>query len=148
MSMYKQFKTNDNLEIRGIILDYGDFRVTIARAGGANKRYDKILDLKAKPYKRAIQLGTISAEKDAELMREVYAEAVILKWEVVVERDEEDNRIFKEGIEAPNGSVIPFSRENVLMTLKNLPDLMKDIQEQANKVSLFREEELEEDAKN
>ena len=34
MSMYGQFKTSDTLEIQGVVIDYGDFRVTLARAGG------------------------------------------------------------------------------------------------------------------
>ena len=32
MRMYEQFKTNPALEQTGIELDYGDFRITIARA--------------------------------------------------------------------------------------------------------------------
>jgi hypothetical protein len=69
----------------------------------------------------------------ARLMREVYADTVILGWEGVTGRDK-----------AP----LAFTRENVLQVLTDLPDLFADIQEMSNKVALFREEIREDDAKN
>ena len=40
------------------------------------------------------------------------------------------------------------TRDEMIKQFTDLPDLFKDIQEQAGKVSLFRSAELEEDAKN
>lgn len=142
MSMYEQFKTSDNLEVKGIHLDYGGFRVTIARAGGANKRFAKIADAKSKPYRRAIQTETLDADVSMRLLREVYAEAVVVNWEV----KQEDKWV--QGIEGPDGKVLPFNRGNILKTFEALPDLFMDIQSQATKVGLYRETMLEEDSKN
>jgi len=142
MSMYKLFKTDPNLEKAGIVVDYGDFRVTLARAGGGNRRFAQVLEAKTKPFKRAIQTEMMDNERGLQLLRETYAEAVILNWEV---RQGED---WVQGIEAPDGSVMEFSVANVLETFKNLPDLFTDLQEQASKAALFRQTVRENDAGN
>ncbi|HNQ98406.1 MAG TPA: hypothetical protein PKN52_00320 [Trueperaceae bacterium] len=140
--MYKLFKTDPNLEKAGIVVDYGDFRVTLARAGGGNRRFAQVLEAKTKPFKRAIQTEMMDNERGLQLLRETYAEAVILNWEV---RQGED---WVQGIEAPDGSVMEFSVANVLETFKNLPDLFTDLQEQASKAALFRQTVRENDAGN
>lgn len=142
MSMYGQFQTDTSLETQGLIIDYGSFRVTIARAGGANKRFSKTLESKTKPFKRAIQTDTMDNERGLEILREVYAEAIVLNWET-----KKDNT-FVQGIEAQDGSLLPFSKENVVATFKNLPDLFTDIQQQAEKSALFRKLLQEQDSKN
>jgi len=146
--MYRMFKTDESLEKNGILIDYTYFRVTIARAGGGNKKFTRVMEAKAKPNKRAIQTETIEPEKILELLREAYAESIILNWEVKVGEDEDKNPIYKQGIEGPDGKLMPFTKENVLKTLRVLPDLFTDLQEQATKSALFREEIREADAKN
>jgi ABC-type nitrate/sulfonate/bicarbonate transport system ATPase subunit len=142
--MYKQFGTDENLEKRGIELDYGDFVVTVARAGGANKKFAKVLEARSKPYRRAIQTETMDPERGKRLMQEVYAEAVILNWET---RDE--NGELQKGIENPDGGeLLPVTQENIVKTFQLLPDLWVDIQEQSGKVALFRKTILEEDSGN
>lgn len=149
MGMYDQFKTDGNLETSGIVIDYGDFRVTIARAGGANKRFEKTLEQKTKAYKRAIATETLSNDKSKAILREVYAEAVVLKWEVrkPAKKDGEQDT-WDLGIEGPSGDVLPYSTDNVIATFKALPDLFSDLMEQAQKVSLFRAAVLEAEAGN
>ena len=133
MSMYKTFATESDFEINGISLDYGSFRVKIARAGGKNKRFAKVLEAKAKPFRRAIQTEMMDQEQGLELLRQVYAEAVILNWETLVDGE------WKVGIEGPDGDLLAFSKENIVMTLKNLPDLFQDIKDAADKAALFRQ---------
>jgi hypothetical protein len=160
--MYKQFQTDANLEKAGVDLDYGDFIVTIARAGGANKRFEKVLEAKTKSVKRAIQTDTLDNERGKAILRDVYAEAVVLKWAVKVKADAkgkpleplqvaqegDEHTVFVEGIEGPNGDVMAASTENIAATFKALPDLFADIQEQAQKVALFRQAVQEAEAKN
>lgn len=140
MSMYKQFKTDDTLEKQGVVIDYGPFRVTVARAGGANKRFQLLLDAKSKPFKRAIQLETLPVETADRIMREVYAEAVVLKWETNTAPEDSPEPQWVEGIEQPDGSVAPATKENIEAAFIALPDLFADIREQAGKAALFREE--------
>jgi len=54
---------------------------------------------------------------------EAYAEAVILGWD---------------GVAGPDGAPLPFTRENAVKLMLDLPDLFRDVQEQATKAALFR----------
>lgn len=135
MSLYKQFKNDDDMEIhQGIDLDYGGGPViTVRRAGGANKAYGAVLSAKMRPYERQIQAGNLDDDTASRLLSEVYAEAVILGWK---------------GVAGDKGQVLSFSKENVVRVLTDLPDLFRDIQEQAGKLANFRRAEVEETAKN
>jgi hypothetical protein len=53
-----------------------------------------------------------------------------------------------ENVTDSTGKVLPFSYENCLKVFNDLPDLFKDIQEQAQRSALFRAELLERDAGN
>lgn len=136
MSMYGLFKTNTDAEQTGVIIDYGTFRVTIARAGGANKRYSKVLETKTRPYRRALETDTMSEERGIGILHEVYAETVVLNWEV---QTDTVKNTWKQGIESPTGDILPYTTENVIKTFGMLPDLFLDIQAQAQKIAMFRE---------
>lgn len=142
MSMYKQFKTSSNLEEQGIILDYGDFRIRVARAGGSNKKYSKLLDVESRPYQRAIAQKVMDNNRALDIVKAVFAEAVIMSWETKV------NDKWISGLEGPDGKVIPATVENIINVFNDLPDLFADIQEQAQNIALFREELLEASEKN
>ena len=133
-NMYDLFRSDANAEKEGIALDYGEFRVTIARAGGANKRYAKLLNLMAKPYQRLIQLDQLDNEKALDILKEVYADCVVKNWEVKSEDGE-----WVTGIESPDGGgLLEVTKTNVLATFMALPDLFADVREQAEKGALFR----------
>lgn len=135
MSFYETFGTDKNLESgEGVNLDYGnDGIITIHRAGGSNTKYQRVAAQKLKPFQRKIQNGTIDAEAIRNVMAEIYAEAVIIGWK---------------GVKYADGKDIKFTKENCIKLLTDLPDLFNDIQEQADKISLFRKEEAEEIIKN
>lgn len=142
-SMYKQFETDTTLEKKGIVLDYGPFRVTIARAGGANDRYAKVLERESKPYRRALETQTMDATIALKMMYKVYAESIVLNWEVL-----QKNKSYKKGIEGPKGNLLPFTKDNVIATFMALQDLYLDIFDQAQLSALFRQEDLDGEAKN
>lgn len=139
MSLFKLFKTDEGIEKSGIVLQYGKtedgrpINIRIARAGGSNTRFTKLVEQKTKPYRRQIQNDLMDPKVGDELMMEVFAEVVVLGWENVEEED---------------GTPIPFNRENCISVFKRLPDLFKDVQEQATKSALFRASILETEAKN
>lgn len=139
MSLYKQFKTDKNVEKEGIVLNYGknskgaDIEIRIARAGGANVQYAKLLEAKTKPYRRQIQNETLDNDVAEKITKEVYAKAVVLGWS---------------GVEDENGKELEFSFENCMKLFDDLPDLWTDIQQQSTKAALFRADILEQDAKN
>ena len=139
MSLYKQFETDREVEKTGIVLDYGmnskkrPIQIRIARAGGANERYSKLLELRTKPYRRQIQNETLDNAVAEKITKEVYAQTVVLGWNGVEDRD---------------GNDMPFTQENCVKLFTDLPDLWSDVQSQSTRASLFRAEILEADAKN
>lgn len=139
MSLYSQFKTDNTLERNGIVLEYGEnaegkpISIRIARAGGANSHYTKLIEARVKPYRRQIQNETIERTMVEKLLREVYAEAVVLGWENVTDAQ---------------GNDLPFTVQNCVKLFEDLPDLFQDIQDQSHRAALFREDILEQDAKN
>lgn len=136
-----QLKTDTNAEIKGILLEYPQYAnedgsipsIRIARAGGANDAYQKCLDVKFKPHRRAVQQNALPRKTFEKLVREAYAETVILGWENV--QDEA-------------GKPIEFNAKNAYDLLDKLPELFKDIQEQSNEAALFRADIQEMAAKN
>lgn len=139
MSLYKLFKTNENLETDGIWLEYGQtekgepVRIKIARAGGHNVAFSKALEKATRPYKKAIQTGMLDNKTADKLYKDVFADTVVLDWI---------------NVEGPDGQPMEFKRENVLKLFEDLPDLFADLREQANNVALFREEVREVDLGN
>lgn len=130
---YALFETDSSREKGGIEIDYGDFKIYIARAGGANKAYQKSLEVKSRPFRRAIQAETLDPETMTAIMREVYADTVILRWEGVTDRD---------------GNDLPFTKDNCIKLFTDLPDLFEDVMSMAQKSSLFKTEMQEAEAKN
>ena len=143
MSMMSQFKTDPELETSGVEVDYGEFAVRIARAGGANKEYQKTLEKKTQPYRRAIDQGVFPRERLEAILMEVFSEAVVLNWYVGEESDR------KRGIEDPDsGKIVEPTPAAILKVFKALPDLFWDLHEQAGKLAVFRRAAVEEESKN
>lgn len=142
MGLYDTFETDKSLEVEGVFLDYGDFRVRVAHSGGSNKSYLAQLETKLKPLRRALEAGSISDERAAAIMRQIFAKTIIKDWQTLVDGE------WQQGIEARDGSILEFNEENVIATLTALPKLFQDIQEQANSIANFRAKELEAEAKN
>lgn len=142
VSPYQQFKTDNKIEQDGVFLDYGGFRLKIARAGGANVRFNKILQAKFKPHKRLMAMDNMEDELARKLMAEAYAEGVVLGWDSVV-----DDKVVPYILDE-KGEKMEFNRENCIKLLLDLPDLFSDLQTQANAISNFRVEERKEATKN
>jgi hypothetical protein len=139
-SPYALFGTDQNMEKKGIVLDYGGFSIRIARAGGSNKSFAKALELKLKPYRRAMQTDTMDEAVADKLMKEAYAEQVVLGWA---------STAYGEGkIPGKDGQAVAFTKEACIQLFSDLPDLYADIREQAQRAVLFKSEETELDAKN
>lgn len=133
MSIYS-FKTNKAAETeKGIVLDYGAEKIRVLRAGRSNRKYSELLSKRMRPHQRQISDNTLDPDTAEKIMTEVYADSIIIGWE---------------GVCYPNGDPMPYTRDNVIRLLLDLPDLFADIQEQAQKLSNFREEEIEADRKN
>lgn len=130
---YKMFETDRNLETDGITIDYGDFKFKVARAGGSNTKYNKMIDRETKPFRRQINAGSIDNDVLDKILKKVFAKTVVLSWENVKDKD---------------GNLIEFSYENCLKLFEDLPDLFTDLREQAANMELFKTEIIEGEAKN
>lgn len=146
MSLFKQFKTDAEVEKKGILLDYGPNKdlepvdgvhpriaIRVARAGGSNEAYLKRLEARAKPLRRQIQMETVDRTQLEQLVKDVYAETVVLGWENVTDVD---------------GKLMEFNKQNCIKLFEALPDLFQDIQEQSQRAALYRASIREDDAKN
>lgn len=157
MSMYKQLQTDPALEKKGVETNYGTFRVTLARAGGANKQYERLLEARTQPHRRAMKTENMDNDVALEIMRGVYADSIILHWET-----KNTDGQWVVGIEAPpkkddKGNpvyddspleILPYTRENVIQTMETLPEVLNWFVEDANKLALYRVQFLEDDSKN
>ncbi len=149
MSLYKQFKTDGSVEKDGVVLEYGisskgkTISIRIARAGGANIRFAKLMEAKVKPHRRSIQNETMDTFLAEQIAKQVYAETVVLGWEnvefPVLDKDGNNTDVMEE---------LPYTVENCVRLFTDLPDLYMDIQEQAGRAALFRADIREVDAKN
>lgn len=139
MSLYKAFGTNAELENKGIELavatndDGSVVKFFVSRAGKGNKKYQKALETVFKPYRRQMQLGTMSEETASSLMTEIFATTILKGWE---------------NVQTEDGKDLPFNKENAVKLLTDLPELYDTLTAAANDVANFRDETLEEDAKN
>lgn len=132
-SPYAHFQTSNNLEVEGVIIDYGDFKIKIARAGGSNTRFSNAMMKHCKPHRKAIQSGTINDKVWRRLLAQIYAESVVLGWDGMVDA---------------KGKDLPFTVENCVKLFIDLPDFFDQIISEAENFRLFKEEEDEDLAGN
>ena len=134
MSTYESFRTDPKLEQEGIELDLGEAgQFQLARAGGANKRYQKRLQALMRPHRRLLQAGELPEEVAQKVLAQVYAECIILDWENVT---------------GPDGEELKFSVENCVRLMLDLPDLFVTVRATAEDATLYRQVIREVDAGN
>lgn len=123
-SFYDKFQTDTNYETgEGVVLNYGELgKIRIHRAGGRNTRFQNLRQARFKPYTRQLQNDTMDESVARQIAIEVYAKTVIVGWDGVKDRD---------------GSDLPFTEENVIRLMTDLPDLFRDIQTAAEDRSMF-----------
>ena len=129
-NIYEMFETNDMLEQQGIWVNYGSAgKFLVARSGGANTHFAKVLEMKMRPYRKQ----TLNNEVAADILMESFVEAALLGWDGVKDR---------------KGKAIKFSKENAIKLFKELPDLFSDLREQSSQMSNYQYGDVEDDAGN
>ncbi len=131
-SIYQIFGTDKDLEEKGFCLAYGEAEFIIARAGGANTKYQRVMERKMRPHRAAINAGTMDDEVMKKLLAEAYSEAVIFAWT---------------GVNDKKGKSLPFNKENVVKILLDLPELFIEIVQESQRIKNYVEAAAEEDAK-
>lgn len=141
MSLYKQFATSCEKETEGVEIQLPEAEnddgtvptFIISRMGKSNKRYSKALEAATRPYRRQIELGTMNNDKAEEIFMGVFVDTVLKGWKNV--RDE-------------SNKVLEFSKQAALKLFTDLPEVYERLQEEAKLTANFRDETLEEEAKN
>ena len=134
MGIYNTFGTDNGLEKNGVWMDVdGETRFLVARIGTSGSGYDKRLRVAAKPYRRLIENEKADLEVVRKIMTETFAKTALLDWRNV--KDEE-------------GNDIPFSKENAVKLLTELPELANLLLDFARDYQNYRRAQLEEDGKN
>jgi len=149
MSLYDTYSTDTAKEEQGVEFIYaGAAKLRIARAGGANKRYQKAVERITKPYRTAIDRSRCPIETLRHLLMQAVAEACILDWHTHTRDTETGEYSWVPGIEGTDGTIVPVTAENMVALFKHLPDFFEEVQADANAYGSFQEAGLEEDAKN
>ena len=131
---YSLFGTDKNLESGdGVSLDYPGFSITIRRAGGSNVDFSRVLSEKLRPYRKKLDKGTMDDKVSEKILLETYAETVVINWKNVKDR---------------KGHDMPCTAHNCVKLFTDLPDLFRDVQDQANDYKLFLEDQEELEEKN
>jgi hypothetical protein len=128
--LYDIFETSKSHETQGVDFEISKgVRFTLARAGGANKKYQQIMTKLMQPYQREFNNGTMDSEKMQDIIVLAFVKGCLLGWEGVTDRA---------------GQPLEFNEGNALKLFAELPDLFFALNEQANKVANYRIEQVEE----
>ena len=131
MDLFKAFATDSVAELEGVIVEYGDAKLRIARQG--NPAYRKTMNELVKRHKAVLDTKGEAAEACAtDLTIEVMSRHILLGWE---------------GFEY-KGAPLPYSRAKAYEMLKAHPDFRDFVSEAANEMERYKIAEDEADVKN
>jgi len=138
----KMYQTVPTLETKGVVIQYDEgVEITVARAGGANKKFAKVLTKLSKPHRRAIQTETVPEGVERELVLRTYAQTVVMGWKGIT-------KDIITGNDTDASEELPCVEENIVAVFTALPDLFEDVAKMSQDISLYRAEVLEDDSKN
>lgn len=133
-SLYDMYETDPNLERDGVWYQFSPkIKFLLARAGGANVKFSKVTEAKFMPHRRQLENKTIDTDLMQDLMKEIFAETVILDWVGVTDKA---------------GKKIPCNKQNILKLFKDLPDLYKEIEDEATRLAHYLLKQVDDDSGN
>lgn len=116
-AIYDRFITDPGKETSGVVKDFGDFVVTIKRAGGANEAFGIALAKAFAPYHQVMELNEMPEQKTRELYYEVTARTNIVCWSFKAKDPSDPKKtVLLQGLgyaEDGNG-VVPATPENII----------------------------------
>lgn len=140
---YGDFTTDEEATSKGIMIDYGAFRVRVALVDDTNKAFSKLKSTLFKPLQHKIETKTVSDEEVMEVLQKAFASKGILSWEV-----KGDDGNFVTGIQLPSGEIAEVTTANILAVFTERSRVFKDLYKQASDYTLFRKAELDDERKN
>lgn len=133
MSLYARFKTDQNREITGVVHEVDDgVTVTLARWG--NPKHIEAENKARAPFKSIFASGReISPEVAKKIQIQAMVGTVVVDWN---------------GVTTDAGEALPFTRENCIKVLTDLPDFRSMCIGLAQDVDHYRAQQVEADIKN
>lgn len=109
-AIYDRFITDKKKELEGVDKDFGDFVLTLARGGGANEDYFKVMAEMFAPYQQVMSIDEMSEDKARELSYRLLSRTVIRNWKF------KENKILSVGLgrDFDTGEVISPSEDNIV----------------------------------
>jgi RIO-like serine/threonine protein kinase len=136
------FETDTKVERDGVIIEYAPgVEIRIARAGGSNKYFSKVMQRLAKPHRRAIQTDSVDEDVLKNIFIKAYAQAIVVDWKGFTK-----DLITHDDADAETD--LEFNQDNVEAVLQAQPNLFTDIQKASDNISYFRAEINEADSGN
>lgn len=124
---------DETAETEGVELAFGKGRfITILRAGAGNRKYKSAMARVFKPYISVNGSISASDEEATELLKEVYAESIVIGWR---------------GFQDTDDAEIPFNKQNCIELFDASPEIFSNVQEQAGKFSNFARREVDDAGK-
>ena len=133
MSVFDEYASNEQAEDEGVWTDlFPGFEVKITRLG--NRDYQRALQRRQRPHRRAIQAGRLDPKTEDEITREAMVDTVFLDFRGPKAVDQD-------------GEPMANTRANRLR-LMEMRDFAMDLVDLAAARETFRQETLEEEAGN
>jgi len=147
MGTFDRYATSSELETLGTDLDLGSVGIfKIARAGGANRKYEDLVRDLTRPHQSAIQSGNMEPSVADRILVEAFSKTVVLGWY----KKGDTTRLGYEceyDVTGPDGEPLPYSIQNAKMLLEKLPDLMADIKKCSESAAAYSANLLEQEGK-
>jgi len=129
-NLHKNFKTNSALEEQGVFFQVEEgVKFLIARFSADSEKVQAATLKYLKPYVRQIQSNQLSAKKRTEISVTTFVHACVIGWE---------------GVTDAEGNLIPFSKENCIELLLELPELFRTLEEYSSDANNYKDDVKEE----
>lgn len=137
------FGSDKNIEVTGKwIYPVGEFEgapaFLVARAGGANKAFEKVQMTGLKPYRQIIQASSKNPSVEAlAIIREVtiksFIEACLKGWKNVMNAEDKE---------------VSFSKDEAIALFKQMPDLFDTLLGEAQSLNTYQSDDKDADSGN
>jgi hypothetical protein len=133
LNFKKTFYVNEEKSIDGVWFPYEDAEFLVARS--RSRKYRAEIERLSRKYRRQIELGTLSREKNEEIVTRAMANAILNGWKGSVALDDD-------------GTQLPYSRENAFLLLTEFPDFRELVSSWSQDIEAYQTDEKESDIKN
>lgn len=142
-SVFDIRKTDKKKSKEGVWIDYGPFAFKVRPMGVLNKEFMLLTESTFRPYRPAMNAGTMDETLMQKLSTEVFCKAVLVNWRKTV-----DGKHTEGVLPDALGNDIQFSVEAAINVFTEATGALDDLCNHAAEIANFKEEEIESTVKN